>query len=315
MSVVFLALSLSLYALLGSMAVFPSASSIGATFHQRLLVLLYAPVPALLIGPQLAAAGLLYRNAGPKYPSFIAPGELMLMSLAILPMLLSAWNARQGKQFPAAPSIRGFVAEWQALMQEELSRNNGGSVPRGNGYTHGAAGAGGSDTAADLAREALEMPHGHSACGKCLHADGGKGAVFVETCEGMVSVGGGVTVGPGFRVTACDCPRREPAAPSTWCEFCRCVCDTCGGCKEAVRAVRRSNMEGRPGAGRGCVNGAESGQIGPAGVVGVVSVGVMYVGLWCGGMTMLAEPCHCLWALAVVGMILCGMQRGMVSGK
>ncbi|CAN0564569.1 unnamed protein product, partial [Ectocarpus sp. 12 AP-2014] len=66
-------------------------------------------------------------------------------------------------------------------------------------------------------------------CGKCLHAEGGENAVFVETDRERVRVGPGVSLGPGFRVVACDCPQREPASPSTWCAFCRCVCKVCGG--------------------------------------------------------------------------------------
>lgn len=313
LSLVFLALSISFYALLASLALFPSYTSIGALHHQRLVLLLYAPAPALLVGPQLAAAAHVYSNPGPQHETFVSPGELSLACLALLPMLSSLWFARHGKAFPSPPSIRAFVADVQAQIEEEALRaKHGGALPHSSGNNHMREGG----SAADLAREALDKPHGHGACGKCLHEDGGRGAVFVETDEGRVAVGGGVTVGPGFRVVACDCPRRQPAAPSTWCEFCRCVCGTCGGCKEAARASRRSNAADGWGPGRGgqSSSGVDVAEIGPAGVVGVVSVCVVYFGIWGWGMKMMQEPCHCVWGLAVVGLVLCGMDWGVTKG-
>lgn len=317
LSVVFLALSVSFYALLTSLALFPSYNSISALYHQRLVLLLYAPAPALLIGPQLAAAAHVYSNPGLQHETFISAGELSLTCLALLPMLLSSWYARRGKGFPSPPSIRSFVADIRAQIEEEALRSKyGGAVPhhRNSGNNARRGGAPSDDSAADLARAALDKPHGHGACGKCLHEDGGKGAVFVETDEGRIAVGGGVTLGPGFRVVACDCPTREPAAPSTWCEFCRCVCPTCGGCKEAAKAARRANAADGWGPGRrGSNGGMDIAEIGPAGIVGVVGVCVVYFGAWGWGMKMMQEPCHCVWGLAVVGVVLCGMDWGVAK--
>lgn len=307
-SVIFLALSGSLYALLASLAVFPSSSSsVGVLFHQRLVLLLYFPTVFLLFGPQLAAVGLVFRNPGPQHETFISAGEQCLTCLALLPMLLSSWFARRGKSFPSPPSIRQFVSYVRAQIEEEALRaKNGGHLPHKN-YEGEGGRRGFSATDSTLA--ALDVPNGHGSCNECLHEDGAKNAVFVETDAGAIAVGKGVMVGPGFRVIACDCPSREPAAPSTWCEFCRCVCATCGGCKEAVRAIRRSNAADGRGARRGAQNGGVgTAVIGPASVVGIVSACVVCLGLWGCGIRMLREPCHCMWGLGVIGVVLCGMR-------
>lgn len=304
---IFLALSGSLYALLASLAIFPSSSSAGVLFHQRLVLLLYFPTLFILMGPQLAAAGLVFHHPGPQHETFISAGGLCLTCLALLPMLLSSWFARRGKSFPSPPSIRQFVSYVRAQIEDEALRaKNGGHLPHRN---YGGDGSRRGVSATDAALAALDVPHGHGSCGKCLHEDGAKNAVFAETDEGVVAVGGGVIVGPGFRVIACDCPRREPAAPSTWCEFCRCVCAACGGCKEAARAIRRSNAADGWGAGRGAQHGGVGNAvIGPASVVGIVSACVVYFGLWGFGMKMMREPCHCVWGLGVIGLVLCGMR-------
>lgn len=298
-------LSVSLYVLLGSIAFFPSHSPAVAT-HQHLLLLLYAPMISLLVGPQIAAAGILSRAGGSSHFPFVASAELAIASLALLPVVASVWLARRARPFPSPPSVRAFWAELQALMAEEVARSNGGSVRGGGGWGGGGGDSG--SAAAALAAAALERPHGHGACGKCLHADGGQGAIFVETDKERVSIGGGVSVGPGFRVVACDCPRREPAAPSGWCEFCRCVCKVCGGCKEAVRATRATRTGASGVAGGG---GALEGALGAAASVGVVAVAVLYVGLWAFGMRMMATPCHALMAQAAAGTVLCGMHWGL----
>lgn len=303
LSMVFLALSLSLYMLLVSLVLFP-ASLPAASTHQRLLLLLYAPAPALLVGLQLSAAGVFLRGGGSHEP-FVGSGELVLASLALLPMLASVWFARRARPFPSPPNIHGFLAELQAQMEEEVARANGGSVG-GSRWERGSGG----DSAAALAAAALERPNGHGACGKCLHADGGQGAIFVETEQEQVAVRAGVTVGPGFRVVACDCPHRERAAPSSWCEFCRCVCKVCGGCKEATRALRDSRFA----RGQGAELREETGLsdlLGAAAAVGLVSVAVLYVGLWAFGMRIMAAPCHSLGALAAMGCILCGLHWGV----
>ena len=307
---VFTILSASLYALLFSIIIFPSHSPVVAT-HQHLVVLMYAPIGVFLAGPSIAAVGILSRAGGSSHDPFVSPTELAMVSLALLPIVASLWLARRGSPFPSPPSMHAFVAEFQALMADEVARANGGGGSRG-----GREGGGGS-TAAALAAAALERPHGHGACGKCLHADGGQGAIFVETDKERVSVGGGVSLGPGFRVVACDCPQREPAAPSAWCEFCRCVCKVCGGCKEAVRATRATRAGargGRSGAGAGGGGGGTlADALGPAASVGIVAVVVLYVGLWAFGMRMMAAPCHALIALAVVGTVLCGMHWGLAK--
>lgn len=305
LSMVFFVLSLALYALLVSLAIFPAkAKTTAATAltHQRLLLLLYAPAPALLMGLQLAAAGVLLDKGGVHEP-FVSSEELALASLALLPIIASVWFARRARPFPSPPGIHRFLSELQAQMEEEVTRANGGSIPvkvepRGS-------------SAADLAAMALERPHGHGACGKCLHADGGHGAVFVETDKERVCIGAGVTLGPGFRVVACDCPRREPAAPSGWCEFCRCVCGVCGGCKDAARALKKSRDFSR---GRGPEGGEKTGlsdELGAASAVGLVIVAVLYVGLWAFGMRMMSAPCHCLGALAAIGVAMCGLHWGL----
>ena len=304
---VFTILSLSLYALLGSIILFPSHSPAAAT-HQHLVVLLYAPINALILGPHIAAAGILSRAGGASHDPFVSPTELALTSLALLPIIASVWLARRARPFPSPPSMHAFLAEFQAMMAEEVARANGGRVVGGRE-------SGGGSTAAAQAAAALERPHGHGACGTCLHADGGPGAVFVETDKERVPIGGGVSLGPGFRVVACDCPRREPAAPSAWCEFCRCVCKVCGGCKEAVRATRATRAGargGRSGAAGGVGGGgALADALGSASSVGIVAVVVLYLGLWAFGMRMMAAPCHALVALAAIGAVLCGMHWGL----
>eukprot|EP00903_Cladosiphon_okamuranus_P012207 g11449.t1 len=306
LSVVLMILSLSLYALLGSIILFPSHSPAAAT-HQHLVVLLYAPINALITGPHIAATGILSRAEGSSHDPFVSATELALASLALLPIIASVWLARCARPFPSPPSMQPFLAEFQALMAEEVARANGGSAAGGRGSLE----SGGGSTAAALAAAALERPYGHGACEACFHADGGQGAIFVETEKERVSIGGGVSLGPGFRVVACDCPRREPAAPSTWCEFCRCVCKVCGGCKEAVRANRatragsRGGRSGAGGGGAGGGRGALADAIGAASSVGIIAVVALYAGLWGFGMRMMAAPCHALVALAAVGTVLC----------
>lgn len=307
---VFMILSLSLYALLGSIVLFPSHSPAAAT-HQHLVVLLYTPINALIMGPHIAVTGILSRAGGSSHDPFVSPTELALVSLALLPIIASVWLARRARPFPSPPSMHAFLAEFQALMAEEVARANGGSAAGGGGSWE----RGGGSTAAALAAAALEHPHGHGTCGACFHADGGPGAIFVETDKERVSIGGGVSLGPGFRVVACDCPRREPATPSAWCEFCRCVCKVCGGCKEAVRATRATRAGprgGSSGAGGGG-GGALADALGAAASVGIVAVVLLYGGLWAFGMRMMAAPCHALIALAVVGAVLCGMHWGLAK--
>lgn len=309
---VFTILSLSLYALLVSIALFPSHSPAAAN-HQQLVLLLYAPVYALLLGPHIAAAGILSRAGGPHDP-FVAPAELAVASLALVPIIASVWQARRARPFPSPPSMHAFLAEFQALLAEEVARANGMSA----GGVAGGERVGGGSTPAARAAAALERPHGHGACGKCFHPDGGPGAIYVETDKDRVAVGGGVTLGPGFRMVACDCPKREPAAPSGWCEFCRCVCKVCGGCKEAVRAARVTRAGGSGGGigvggGGGGGGGALADALGAAAAVGIVAVVVLYVGLWAFGMRMMAAPCHALVALAVAGAALCGVHWGLAK--
>lgn len=302
-----MALSISLYALLVSLALFPASSSAGST-HQRLVLVVYTPVAALLMGPQLAAVDIIRGRGGALSP-FVSGSELAFVSLALVPILASVWLARQGRLgFASPPNIQKFLAELNAQMQEEMARANGGSFENGSGGTRGARRGDTATAAATLAATARERPHGHGACGKCLHADGGRGAVFVETDQERVAVGVGVTLGPGFRVVACDCPQREPAAPSGWCEFCRCVCSACGGCRAAVRAASRVSRA------RGSTSGHSGGpladELAAASAVGLVSVAGLYLGLWAFGMRVMAAPCHGLWALGGVGLVLCGLRWG-----
>lgn len=305
LSMVLMALSLSLYILLVSLTIFP-ASSPTASAHQRLILLLYAPAPAVLMGPQLAAAGILARQGGP-HESFVASAELALVSLALLPIIASVWFARRARPFPSPPGIGGLLAELKARMEEEIARSMDGGDGSTGGFNGRGRTSGRRDSAAALAAAALARPNGHGACGKCLHADGGPGAIFVETDQERVLVGAGVTLGPGFRVVACDCPQREPATPSAWCEFCRCVCKVCGGCKEATRILKAS----RGARGREAEGGEGEGfseQVGVAAGVGVVSVAALYAGLWAFGMRVMAVPCHALWALSAMGTILCALH-------
>lgn len=299
-------LSVCLYALLGSLALFPSHSPVAAT-HQHLVLFIYAPLYALLNGPQLAAAGILLRRGGSSREPFVGSAELVLSSLALLPIIASVWLARRARPFPSPPGLHAFWAEFQAQWAEEVARANGGNFEAG----YGVEGSGRS-AAAGLAAAALDRPNGHGACGKCLHADGGSGAIFVETDKERVSIGAGVTLGPGFRVVACDCPQRDRAAPSTWCEFCRCVCKVCGGCKEAARAMRGARVAAR---GDNTSRGREglSDELGAASSMGLVSVVVLYTGLWAFGMKMMAAPCHALTALATVAILLCGMHWGVAK--
>lgn len=306
----FLGMSLSLYALLASLALMPASSPV-ASAYQRLVFLIYAPAPAVLIGLQLAAAGVLFRKAGTTHESFVACGELVLACLALVPIIASVCFARRGRPFPSPPSIRGVLAELKAQMDEEIAMANGGSTHGAHGHSAAANGnhAPGVGSPAQVAAAALERPHGHGACGKCFHADGGQGSIFVETDQERVSVGAGVSLGPGFRVVACDCPLRERATPSSWCDFCRCVCEACGGCKEAVRAMRGASRGGW-GAGSGQETRSSS-NLGAASSLGLASAAVLYFGVWKFGMRVMAAPCHSLGALAVMGVVLCGMHWGL----
>ena len=122
LSMAFMALSLSLYVLLVSLAIFP-ASSTAASAHQRLILLLYAPVPAVLMGPQLAAAGILAQRGG-AHESFVASEELAQASLALLPIIASVWFARRARPFPSPPGISGFLAELKAQVDEDLATSS-----------------------------------------------------------------------------------------------------------------------------------------------------------------------------------------------
>ena len=293
-------LSLALYALLVSLALFPATLPAVAT-HQRLLLLLYAPVPAVLIGPQIAASQLLLGRGG-MHECFVRWGEMALVSLALLPIISSVWFARRSRPFPSPASMHTFIVNLRRQMEEEAARAYGvGSFDRGDFGT-------GASTAVDLAAVALEHPNGHGACEICLHADGGHGAVFVETGQELVSIGGGVTLGPGFMVVACDCPRREPATPSSWCEFCRCVCEVCGGCKDAVRALRGSR------ASKGRVEKETANEdLQAASAIGLVSVAVLFLSLWAFSMRLMSEPCHALVAMSGMGVIICGLHWGVAK--
>lgn len=305
---VFMALSLSLYVLLVSLAIFPASSPTASTY-QRLILLLYAPAPAVLMGPQLAAAGILARQGGAHEP-FVASGELALASLALLPIIASVWFARRALPFPSPPGIGAVLAELKAQIEEDVARSLDGGDGGAGGFNGGGGAGGHQGSATALAAAALARPNGHGACGKCLHADGGHGAVFVETDQERVLVGAGVALGPGFRVVACDCPQRDRAAPSGWCEFCRCVCKVCGGCKEATRVLKAS----RGARGREAGGGEGAGfsePVGAAAGVGVVSVAVLYAGLWAFGMRVMAAPCHSLWALSAMGGVLCALHWGV----
>lgn len=313
LSVVLMILSFSLYALLGSLVFFPSRIPVAAT-HQHLVLFLYAPIFALLLGPQIAAKDILLHRGGALHNPFVASAELALTSLALLPIIASVWLARRARPFPSPPSIHAFWTEFQARWAEEVARANGGGVGGVSGWEHSRVGGG--SAASVLAAEALERLNGHGACGKCLHADGGHGAIFVETDKERVPIGAGVSLGPGFRVVACDCPKREPAAPSSWCEFCRCVCQVCGGCKEATRAARGARVGARGGrGGAGVGGGGLDDEIRVASSVALVAVLVLYSGLWMFGMRMIATPCHALIALTVMGSVLCGMHWGLANAE
>lgn len=312
LSVVFLSVSLILHALLGSLVLFPAPSARIAA-HQHMLLLLYAPAPAFLLGPQLAAIRILTRNAAAENEAFVSPIALVSMSLALVPVIVSVWHARVGREFPSPPGIRGFLAFVQMQMERDLAAANGLNDESFKVNGEGCSKRASESADAELVTAALESPHGHGACGKCLHEDGGRGAVFVETDRGMIPVGGGVTLGPGFRVVACDCYRRESDSLSTWCEFCSCLCDACGGCKEAGRAFRRSR---KPDAGdlrRGGSTGEMTDRLGRAGSTGLLSVFVVYLGLWYWGMKMMEAPCHCMFALSVMGGILCSMHAALAK--
>lgn len=287
-------LSLVLYGLLVSLAVFPATSQ-GVATHQRLLLLLYAPAPVVLVGPQVAAVQLLLGRGG-LHESFVGWGEMGMTSLAMLPIILSVWFARCAYPFPSPRSIRGFLIDLRRQM-EEVSRCNGGISPGQGAYRTYQKGA-----------IELEYSEEHGRCMACLHEDGGYGAVYVETGVQLEYVGGGVTVGPRFRVVACDCPRREPASPSSWCEFCRCVCDICGGSREAARLLKGSRvLRGR------AEEMVASEELRATSAVGLVSAAVLYLGLWAFGMKLMSEPCYALVAMSGMGVMVCCLHWGDVK--
>lgn len=288
-------LSLVLYGLLVSLAVFPATSQ-GVVTHQRLLLFLYAPAPAVLVGPQVAAVQLLLGRGG-SHESFVGWREMGLVSLAMLPIILSVWFARRAYPFPSPPSVRGFLMDLRRQMKEEMARSNGGTSTGQSAYGTYKKGA-----------IELEYSEEHGRCMACLHEDGGYGAVYVETAGQLEYVGGGVTVGPRFRVVACDCPRREPASPSSWCEFCRCVCDVCGGSREAVKLLKGSRvLRGR------AKEMVANEKLRATSVVGLLSAAVLYLGLWAFGMTLMSEPCHALVAMSGMGAMVCCLHWGDIK--
>lgn len=312
-SFAFLSVSLAILMLLGSFVLLPSSTAAEAA-HQRMLLLLYGPTPLLLVGSQLAAVRVLFLDAGGNTSAYVSTAALAFMSVALLPVLGSVWCARVGYLFPSPPSIRGVVLQLQEQMQRELAEQANG--PNGVGRNTAMGKHHMEDPlVTDEISGGLEHPHGHGACGGCLHEDGGRGAIFVETEKGSVSVGEGVTLGPGFRVIACDCPTLEPGAPAMWCEFCSCVCDVCGGCIEAVKALRRARRAADGGRGsreRGS-DGEMPTRLGHAGLTGVVSVVFLYLGLWSWGMKMIETPCHSIFALYAIGTVLCLMHLSLLS--
>lgn len=244
----------------------------------------------------MAAVQLLLGRGGP-HESFVGWGEMGLASLATLPIISSLWFARRARPFPSPPSIRGFLMDLRRRMEEEVARSNGG-VSTGQG-AYGTRQKGAVE---------LEYSEEHGTCTACLHEDGGYGAVYVETEVQLEYVGGGVTVGPGFRVVACDCPRREPASPSSWCEFCRCVCDICGGSREAVRLLKGSRVfRGR------AEEMVASEELRATSAVGLVSAAVLYLGLWAFGMKLMSEPCYALVAMSGMGAMMCCLHWGLAK--
>ncbi|CAN0347724.1 unnamed protein product, partial [Discosporangium mesarthrocarpum] len=149
----------------------------------------------------------------------------------------------------------------------------------------------------------------HSACKACLHEDGGGGALYEETDEGRVALGGGVSIGPGFRVLSCDCPKRHRAAPSGWCGFCRCRCKTCGGGKEAARAWAKEAAGWGEDHRGGHSDPEFLREASPGAGFGAVFAAALLLGLWFAGMRIISTPCYCLPVLGAVSLGLCLLKQ------
>ena len=99
--------------------------------------------------------------------------------------------------------------------------------------------------AAPPSLDAAAAPPPHGACPDCLHEDGGRGALLVETLGLTQRVAPGVWLGPAFRVVACDCweqhaqcvvtPIEAAALRAALCAFCSCECPACGGSPQAAQ--------------------------------------------------------------------------------
>jgi hypothetical protein len=204
---IFLSMCAVLAGVLVSFLVAPSALPHVARY-QRLLLLLYLPALPLSLGLAWVAGEVLVRGARFS-PEFVSAPRVLLACAVLLPILCCSILGRMGRSC--------------------FGSGEGGS----------------SEPSVPSSRRVTSSSHGQ--CDACFHEDGGKGALFVETDRGCVSVGGGVTIGPGFRVVACDCMQRwdrlRQRAPRL-CRFCRCVCTTCGGGGQADPAAADGGLGG-----------------------------------------------------------------------
>ncbi|KAH9126942.1 hypothetical protein LEN26_007905 [Aphanomyces euteiches] len=136
-------------------------------------------------------------------------------------------------------------------------------------------------------------------CTECFVEDGGVGAIFVQAeTPATKHMRGGVTLGPTFRVVACDCglrniPHRE------YCAFCRRTCSSCGGGEVARQQANQF---------REYMNGAQETVMAHQGVPGLLWL-ILIVGF-----TFVATAPHALiYVAAVVGAVCALYHVGLRS--
>ncbi|CAN0004384.1 unnamed protein product, partial [Choristocarpus tenellus] len=289
-----------LYALLASFMLFPSRRPAAAA-HQRFLLIIYAPLPPLLIGLHVVAVKVLggydLSSHWGMSQTYKPTGDLANAIFLLTPLCLSALLARCAQVFPSPPSVLSLWAKVQAQIESEVKSRQGGK----NGTNGDWQGTRASTNSGHVPHARL---NGHGSCDACLHEDGGVGAMYTETDIGRITLSGGVSLGPGFRVLVCNCPIRDRSTPALWCEFCLCCCKVCGGEKEAARVW----SSGDEGWGPGRSDKSETGMPGPGAGLGAVAVLVLYLCLWLAGLRLIATPCHCLSLLSCVAILLCAIH-------
>ncbi|CAM9332963.1 unnamed protein product, partial [Discosporangium mesarthrocarpum] len=128
LSLMVLTLSAALYALLASFLLFPSSRP-DAAAHQHLLLLLYAPLTALLSGVQILAVRVISgagRGLNPQGGDDVMPwGALGMAVILLAPLCTSAFLARRARPFPSPPTIRGLMDQlrdqWQAEVRKAMA--------------------------------------------------------------------------------------------------------------------------------------------------------------------------------------------------